>query len=86
MRKIHKVLAQGLEVEFLVSDDLAREYRECISDEAGERYCFTCGWDNAHIGKVSACSIPEMRYLLDERSENMTGWRAQIMKEFCKKM
>ena len=51
-----------------------------------EGYCFTCGWDNAHIGKVSACSIPEMRYLLDESSENMTGWRAQIMKEFCKKM
>lgn len=52
MMKIHKVLAPGLEVEFRVSDDLVREYRECIADEAGERYCCTCGWDNAHIGKV----------------------------------
>lgn len=69
MRKIHNVLVPGIEIELRVSDDLVQEYRECIADEAGEKYCCTCGWGNAYIWGISMCGLPEMRALLQEYSD-----------------
>lgn len=79
MRRIHKTLASGLEVEFRVSEELVREYREC----SAATDCKSCSWNNARIGRQCACSLPELRELLEDPSEELTGWKAQMMRTFC---
>lgn len=79
MRRIHKTLASGLEVEFQVSEELVREYQECST--AAD--CKNCGWNNARIVRQCACSLPELRELLEDPSEELTGWKAQMMRTLC---
>ena len=78
MRRIHKTLASGLEVEFQVSKELVREYREC----SAATDCKNCGWNNARIGRQCICGLPELEELEDPLEE-LTGWKAQMMRTFC---
>lgn len=78
MRNIHKTLAPGLEVEFHVSEELVREYRECAADKD----CKDCGWNNARIGRQWVCGLPEFEELLEDPSEELAGWKAQMMRVF----
>ena len=79
MRNIHKTLVPGLEVEFHISDELVREYRECAADTD----CRSCGWNNARIGRQYACDLSELREFLEDPPEELTGWKAQMMRTFC---
>ena len=77
MRNIHKTLVPGLELEIRVSEELVREYREC---SAGKD-CRDCGWNNARIGQKCVCGLPELEEL-ENPSEKLTGWKAQMMRTF----
>ena len=77
MRNIHKTLVPGLEVEFHISDELVREYRECAADTD----CKSCGWNNARIGRQCICGLSELEEL-GNPPEELTGWRAQMMRVF----
>ena len=79
MRKIHKTLVPGLELEIRVSEELVREYRECAADTD----CRSCGWNNARIGRQYACGLSELREFLEDPPEELTGWKAQMMRTFC---
>ena len=78
MRNIHKTLVPGLELEIRVSEELAREYREC----SAATDCKNCGWNNARIGWQCVCGLSELEEL-ENPPEELTGWRAQMMRTFC---
>lgn len=77
MRNIHKTLVPGLELEIRVSEELAREYREC----SAATDCKNCGWNNARIGRQCVCGLSELEEL-ENPPEELTGWRAQMMRVF----
>lgn len=79
MRKIHKTLVPGLDLEIRVSEELVREYRECAADTD----CKSCGWNNARIGRQCICGLSELREFLEDPPEELTGWKAQMMRTFC---
>lgn len=80
MRRIQRTLVPGLELEIRVSEELVREYRECAADTD----CKSCGWNNARIGRQCICGLSELEELGNPpEEEELTGWKAQMMRTFC---
>lgn len=72
MKKIKIFPAPHMEIRVSVSDEMIKDYRECveITKQTGEaKSCDNCSWSNIKIANIRACYLGEMHVLQEETHE-----------------
>ena len=71
-KKIRIKLAPCAELKINVTDDMIRDYKECVRKVGNESSgdCDECSWDGIQIGHTCLCCLLDLGKILEGESED----------------